>query len=60
MIKVNQVGYFSNGAKTARVSYFDKFGSLDGKTYEIVARCAEPTSLFRRQAAKRSKHASLR
>lgn len=36
MIKVNQVGYFSNGAKTARVSYFDKFGSLDGKTYEIV------------------------
>lgn len=36
MIKVNQVGYFSNGAKTARVSYFEKFGSLDGKTYEIV------------------------
>ena len=36
VIKVNQVGYFSNGAKTARVSYFEKFGSLDGKTYEIV------------------------
>ena len=37
MIKVNQVGYFSNGAKTARVSYFEKFGSLDGKTYGNTA-----------------------
>lgn len=35
-IKVNQVGYTVNGAKTARISYFAKFGSLDGKTYEIV------------------------
>ena len=37
-IKVNQVGYTVNGAKTARISYFAKFGSLDGKTYEIVNR----------------------
>ena len=37
-IKVNQVGYTINGAKTARISYFAKFGSLDGKTYEIVNR----------------------
>ena len=35
-IKVNQVGYSVNGAKTARISYFAKFGSLDGKQYEIV------------------------
>ena len=35
-IKVNQVGYSTHGAKTARISYFAKFGSLDGKTYEIV------------------------
>ena len=35
-IKVNQVGYTVNGAKTARISYFAKFGSIDGRTYEIV------------------------
>ena len=35
-IKVNQVGYSVHGAKTARISYFEKFGSLDGKAYEIV------------------------
>lgn len=37
LIKVNQVGYYCNAAKTARVSYFEKFGSLNGKTYEIVS-----------------------
>lgn len=36
MIKVNQVGYPRSGVKTARISYFEKFGSLVGKTYEIV------------------------
>lgn len=36
MVKVNQVGYPCDGIKTARVSYFEKFGSLNGKTYEIV------------------------
>ncbi|MBQ7131691.1 MAG: glycoside hydrolase family 9 protein [Oscillospiraceae bacterium] len=36
MIKVDQVGYVCDGTKTARVSYFEKFGSLNGKTYEIV------------------------
>lgn len=36
MIKVDQVGYLCDAAKTARVSYFAKFGSLNGKTYEIV------------------------
>ncbi len=36
LIKVNQVGYYCNDTKTARVSYFEKFGSLNGKTYEIV------------------------
>ncbi len=35
-IKVNQVGYTCGGTKIARVSYFEKFGSLNGKTYEIV------------------------
>lgn len=35
-IKVNQVGYPSNGSKNAKVSCFEKFGSLDGKQYEIV------------------------
>lgn len=35
-IKVNQVGYFCNGKKSAKVSYFSKFGSLTGKTYEVV------------------------
>ena len=35
-IKVNQTGYSVNGAKTARISYFAKFGALDGKKYEIV------------------------
>lgn len=37
IIKVNQVGYYCNAAKTARVSYFEKFGSLDGKAFEIVS-----------------------
>ncbi len=36
MIKVNQVGYPCSGAKSARVSYFEKFGSLNGKTWELV------------------------
>ncbi|MDD6278536.1 MAG: glycoside hydrolase family 9 protein [Oscillospiraceae bacterium] len=36
LIKVNQVGYYCDGAKTACVSYFEKFGSLNSKTYEIV------------------------
>lgn len=36
MLKVNQVGYTCEGVKTARVSYFEKFGSLNGKNYEIV------------------------
>ncbi len=36
MIKVDQVGYVCEGTKTARVSYFEKFGSLNGKTYEII------------------------
>lgn len=35
-IKVNQVGYEATGTKTARISYFEKFGSLNGKTYQIV------------------------
>lgn len=35
-IKVNQVGYSCNGRKTARISYFAKFGSLDGKTWQVV------------------------
>lgn len=36
IIKVDQVGYPCSGAKTARISYFEKFGSLEGKIYEIV------------------------
>lgn len=36
IIKVNQVGYEATGTKTARISYFEKFGSLNGKTYQIV------------------------
>lgn len=36
VIKVNQAGYICNAAKIAKVSCFEKFGSLDGKTYEIV------------------------
>lgn len=36
MIKVDQVGYACDAAKTARISYFEKFGSLNGKIYEIV------------------------
>ncbi len=35
-IKVNQVGYSCQGRKTARISYFAKFGSLNGKKWEIV------------------------
>ncbi|MGN0592062.1 MAG: glycoside hydrolase family 9 protein [Ruminococcus sp.] len=35
-IKVNQVGYTCNGKKNAKVSCFEKFGSLDGKQFEIV------------------------
>jgi len=44
-IKVNQVGYSIHGAKTARISYFAKFGSLDGKTYEIVDKQSGKTVL---------------
>ncbi len=36
LIKVDQVGYYCDAAKTARVSCFEKFGSLNGKIYEIV------------------------
>lgn len=36
IIKVNQVGYTCSGAKTARISCFEKFGSLEGKTYQII------------------------
>ncbi len=36
MVKVNQVGYPSNANKSARISYFEKFGSLNGKTWELV------------------------
>ncbi|MBE6854574.1 MAG: hypothetical protein E7501_02845 [Ruminococcus sp.] len=36
MIKVNQVGYFPDAEKTARVSCFEKFGTVDGKTYQII------------------------
>lgn len=36
MVKVNQVGYYPDAPKTAIVSYFEKFGSLNGKSYEIV------------------------
>ena len=35
-IKVNQVGYTCNGNKNAKVSCFEKFGSLSGKRFEIV------------------------
>lgn len=35
-IKVNQVGYTCKGSKNAKVSCFEKFGSLSGKKYEIV------------------------
>ncbi|MGN0574906.1 MAG: glycoside hydrolase family 9 protein [Ruminococcus sp.] len=35
-IKVNQVGYTCMGKKNAKVSCFEKFGSLDGKQFEIV------------------------
>lgn len=35
-IKVNQVGYSCEGRKTARISYFAKFGSLNGKKWELV------------------------
>ena len=35
-IKVNQVGYTCKGAKNAKVSCFEKFGSLSGKKFEIV------------------------
>ena len=44
-IKVNQVGYSTHGAKTARISYFAKFGSLDGKTYEIADKSTGKTVL---------------
>ncbi len=36
MIKVNQVGYPTTAAKIARISCFAKFGSLEGKIYELV------------------------
>ena len=35
-IKVNQVGYSCDGSKDAKISYFSKFGSLNGKTFEVV------------------------
>ena len=35
-IKVNQAGYFPNGKKPFFVSCFAKFGSLCGKTFEVV------------------------
>lgn len=35
-IKINQEGYTCQGSKDAKVSYYPKFGSLEGKTYEIV------------------------
>ena len=35
-IKVNQAGYGKNGSKTARISYFSKFGNLNGKTFQVV------------------------
>ena len=35
-IKVNQVGYTCKGNKNAKVSCFEKFGSLSGKKFEIV------------------------
>lgn len=34
--KVNQVGYLCNSVKTAKISYFSKFGSLNGKKWELV------------------------
>ncbi|MDR1688555.1 MAG: glycoside hydrolase family 9 protein [Clostridiales bacterium] len=36
IVKVNQAGYKADGAKTAYISYFAKFGSLTGKTAEVV------------------------
>ena len=36
LLKVNQIGYFCNAPKSARVTYFEKFGSLKGKTWELV------------------------
>ncbi len=36
IIKVNQVGYYCDSVKSARISYFEKFGSLNGKQYEVV------------------------
>ncbi len=36
IIKVDQVGYPSAGKKSAKISYFEKFGSLTGKTFEVV------------------------
>lgn len=35
-IKVNQVGYTCKGKKNAKVSCFEKFGSLSGKKFEII------------------------
>ena len=35
-IKVNQVGYDINAPKSARISYFAKFGSLTGKEWQLV------------------------
>ncbi len=35
-IKANQVGYPTHGTKSARISCFEKFGSLDGKKWEII------------------------
>ena len=58
-IKVNQVGYSTRGAKTARISYFAKFGSLDGKTYEIVDQASGKTVLTGKlSAAELNEHLS--
>lgn len=42
-IKVNQVGYPCKGKKNAKVSCFAKFGSLEGKQFEIVNAATETT-----------------
>lgn len=58
-IKVNQVGYSTQGRKSARISYFAKFGSLDGKTYEIVDKTSGKTVLTGKlSAAELNEHLS--
>lgn len=46
-IKVNQVGYTCKGKKNAKVSCFAKFGSLEGKQFEIVNAATETTVFLR-------------